>query len=116
MSAPEKPKKKKTTPQDEGAVRMDGASDKDTRRVVGPRWMNPKEPLPKQMQEQPKPPVTTIVDLARAIAPPGPNALVPSDTLLAGVLIAQALDRLGNNMLRAAAIGRASIVVEQGRK
>lgn len=119
MAASEKPKappkKKKLTPQEEGAVRMDGASDKDTRKGVGPRWLPPKEALPKQMQEQPKPPTRTILEMALAVAPVSP-AVAADASVLAGVIIAQALDRLGANMLRAATMGRANIVVEQGRK
>lgn len=112
----EKPKKKKLTPQEEGAVRMDGASDADIRNKVGPRWLNPKEALPKQMQEQPKPPKLTLLDEALAVVPGVSPTGKTEGSVLAGVIIAQALDRLGANMLRAAAIGRANIVVEQGRK
>jgi hypothetical protein len=111
-------RKKKKTPEDEGAVRIDAASDKPRAGGVGggPRWLNPKESLPKEITAETTAPKQTILDKALAVVPGVSPVGKTEGCVLAAVVIAQALDRLGEKMIQAAAVGRANIVVEQSKK
>ena len=117
------PRKKKD--EREGGVRVDKASDKPGRARVaagqpatastgapGPTWLNPKEPLPASVTEsllaaseargKPMPPPTPV---ERALAAIG-DKYEPTPQVLAAVILSQALDRLGEKMVQAAAVSR----------
>ncbi len=89
----------------EGGMRMDAASDKPRRPpkdLTEPTWLNPREGLPDEVTNKllgvvPK---KSIVEKAREV--------LPNDhgELLAAVIIAQALDRLGEKIIQAAAVSR----------
>lgn len=70
---------------------------------AGPEWLNPRDPKTKERLKdvaeiKPK----TIIDAAIAVIP---AALVTADQgVLKAVLVAQALDRLGEKLIEAAAI------------
>jgi hypothetical protein len=65
-----------------------------------PQWQDPHKPLPKSKTEPPQ----SIVDQAVAVV--GRRRAAEEPTMLAAVIIAQALDRLGDRMIEAAAVGK----------
>jgi hypothetical protein len=100
----------------DGGARVERASDKPTRRVDGskePMWLSPRAALPPGIRI-PTPEdgaSNTIIDKALALFPDVKSlAEDPDKSLLAAVLIAQALDRLGKQiataLVEAAAITR----------
>jgi hypothetical protein len=86
----------------EGGMRIDSASDRPRRTGASreTQWLNPRESLPASMTE---PTTRTIIDGALSIFP---DAKDVQPDLLAAVLIAQALDRLGKSIVEAAAVSR----------
>jgi hypothetical protein len=101
-------KKKIKQPGDgDGGVRVERASDVKRARPseTGPNWINPHEPLPPELREggESSAPRRTIMDAALSVFP---DVKLVDNQLLAAVLIAQALDRLGRSLTEAAAVSR----------
>lgn len=77
------------------------------RGTADPTWLNPREPLPKSALPRP------ILDAAFDAlgVEDQKQADECSQVIVAAVIIAQALDRLGRNIIEGAAVGR--VVVRQ---
>jgi hypothetical protein len=107
---------KKRRPDGEGGMRVDSASDKPARKVGDgkpePFWMNPRQPIPLIDRPAPKPvsPTKLMDDAIAAVGAPsiimGGQTGTEYAVLLAAVILAQALDRHGEKMIQAAAVGR----------
>lgn len=65
---------------------------------TAPQWQSPRTPLPQPSDHVPR---QTILDKAQAIAGIG-----ATPEMVAAVIVAQALDRLGDKIIEAAAVGR----------
>jgi hypothetical protein len=65
-----------------------------------PEWRNPHEPLPKEMTKEAPP---SILERAAKTVDASPNVHT-TDVIVAAVVIAEALDRLGAKLIEAAAI------------
>lgn len=96
------PKKRKAPGDGDGGMRVDKASDvpRGKPAVAQPEWHNPRDPLPASFVAGTK---LTIMDKAIALFP---DPKLMDKDLLAAVLVAQALDRLGASIIDAAAVGR----------
>lgn len=68
-----------------------------------PTWINPREPLPREVIAATTPSQRTIIDEAMSIFP---DVKELNTNLLSAVIVAQALDRLGKRLIEAAAISR----------
>jgi hypothetical protein len=72
-----------------------------------PEWMNPRKPIPTSALSHPL--------LERALDALGVDGQIAeieaTDRIIAAVIVAQALDRLGRNIIEGAAVGR--VVVRQ---
>lgn len=103
MTAP--PRKKKKPGDGDGGVRVERASDKpNAARIAAgqdPQWLNPREPLPAGVTSDPAKPKLTIMDRAIAVFP---DPKLMDMQLLAAVIVAQALDRLGEKIIDAGAV------------
>jgi hypothetical protein len=109
------PRKKPKPGDNDGGMRIEKASDRPKARAAGKEieWINPREPLPSSVigadvtDAADTPTRRTIMDAAIAVFP---DPKLIDQNLLAAVLIAQALDRLGdklgNGLTEAAAVSR----------
>lgn len=101
------PRKKGKSPEEIEADRVSRES-RSIRAAPGaePTWVNPREPLAPAVREALSGSAKrSIIDDALAAFPDVKEA-VTSQSLLAAVVIAQALDRLGRRMIEAAAVSR----------
>ena len=65
---------------------------------AGPQWLSPRTPLPEAVTTVPK---VSLLDKAQAV-----TGIGATPEMVAAVIVAQALDRLGDKIIEAAAVGR----------